>query len=133
MCSYGLESKFDPRMYEDFEALTLAQYRDGKLYGLEKYWAFHFYRKDKDKPVPQHPHLKNLLEGEFRSMDDFRKAKERASTETTQPHRAANARAEGGVPTQAMPVPPVHTESPTSCPPLGSSTETPPPTSIAVS
>ena len=132
MCSYGLESKFDPRMYEDFETLTLAQYQEGKLYGLEKYWAFHFYRKDKDRVLLQHPDLKNLLEGEFRSMEDFRKAKEKAS-QGSQKVAVAKEGAGGAVPTQAMSVPPVHNESEKSCPPVGTPTKTPPAPSIAVS
>lgn len=37
-CSYGLEKKFQPNIYEDFEKLTLEFYRNGDLYGLEKYW-----------------------------------------------------------------------------------------------
>lgn len=37
-CSYGLEKKFQPNVYEDFEKLTFEFYRNGDLYGLEKYW-----------------------------------------------------------------------------------------------
>lgn len=37
-CSYGLEKNFQPNVYEDFEKLTLEFYRNGDLYGLEKYW-----------------------------------------------------------------------------------------------
>lgn len=82
MCSYGLEQKFRQDMYEDFERLTLDTYKKGNLYGLEKYWAFHHYRKDKSKKeVPKHPELERLLSEEFSTMADFRKAKERLAQE----------------------------------------------------
>ncbi|GAQ84247.1 hypothetical protein KFL_001810260 [Klebsormidium nitens] len=71
--SYGLEETFRPAVYDDFEALTLEHYKAGNLYGLEKYWAFHFYRKDKSAAVPQRAELKELLETQFRSLDDFRR------------------------------------------------------------
>lgn len=35
--------------------------------------AFHFYRKDKSATVPQRAELKELLETQFRSLDDFRR------------------------------------------------------------
>ncbi|CAI5461701.1 unnamed protein product [Closterium sp. Yama58-4] len=76
--SYGLESKFEEPMYADFEQLTLDMYqRDGNLYGLEKYWAYHFYRKDKDtRDVKKHPELEKILTEKFRTMADFRAAKD---------------------------------------------------------
>ncbi|CAI7843500.1 unnamed protein product [Closterium sp. NIES-54] len=102
--SYGLESKFEEPMYVDFEQLTLDMYqRDGNLYGLEKYWmtnrspfpfslhihpsspppppshhrAYHFYRKDKDtREVKKHPELEKILTEKFRTMADFRAAKD---------------------------------------------------------
>lgn len=44
--------------------------------------AFHHYRKDKSKKeVPKHPELERLLSEEFRTMADFRKAKERLAQE----------------------------------------------------
>jgi la-related protein 1 len=80
--SYGLEQKFKQDMYDDFERLTLDTYKKGNLYGLEKYWAFHYYRKDKSKmPIPKHPELERLLNEEFRTMADFRKAKEKLAQE----------------------------------------------------
>jgi la-related protein 1 len=83
--SYGLEQKFKQDMYDDFEKLTLDTYKRGSLYGLEKYWAFHFYRRDKNtKPLKKHPELERLLREEFRSMDDFRHAKDKLAKEAKQ-------------------------------------------------
>lgn len=42
--------------------------------------AFHFYRKTKE-PVKKQPELERLLAEEFRTMDDFRKAKEKFAKE----------------------------------------------------
>ncbi|CAK9883186.1 unnamed protein product [Sphagnum jensenii] len=83
--SYGLEQKFKQDMYDDFEKLTLDTYKRGSLYGLEKYWAFHFYRREKNtKPLKKHPELERLLREEFRSMDDFRHAKDKLAKEAKQ-------------------------------------------------
>ena len=38
--SYGLEKKFRPDLYRDFQAETLRDFESGQLYGLEKFWAF---------------------------------------------------------------------------------------------
>ena len=38
--SYGLEKKFRPDLYRDFQAETLKDFESGQLYGLEKFWAF---------------------------------------------------------------------------------------------
>ena len=43
--SYGLEKKFRPDLYRDFQAETLRDYESGQLYGLEKFWAFMKYYK----------------------------------------------------------------------------------------
>ncbi|KAJ7550692.1 hypothetical protein O6H91_07G112700 [Diphasiastrum complanatum] len=76
--SYGLEERFRQDVYDDFEVSTLETFKKGNLYGLEKYWAFHFYRKDKNvRPLKMHPELERLLNEEFRSLDDFQRAKER--------------------------------------------------------
>ena len=43
--SYGLETKFRPHVFECFQRDTLADCKDGHLYGLEKFWAFLKYYK----------------------------------------------------------------------------------------
>ncbi|KAL0460897.1 UNVERIFIED_CONTAM: La-related protein 1A, partial [Sesamum latifolium] len=75
--SYGLEKEFRQDLYEDFEQLTLDFYKKGNLYGLEKYWAFHHYREARDhkEPLKKHPELDKLLREEYRSLDDFNRAK----------------------------------------------------------
>ncbi|KAL0418436.1 UNVERIFIED_CONTAM: La-related protein 1A [Sesamum radiatum] len=75
--SYGLEKEFRQDVYEDFEQLTLDSYKKGNLYGLEKYWAFHHYREARDhkEPLKKHPELDKLLREDFRSLDDFNRAK----------------------------------------------------------
>ncbi|PPD86819.1 hypothetical protein GOBAR_DD16216 [Gossypium barbadense] len=72
---YGLEKKYRDDLYKDFEQLTLDFYHKGKLYGLEKYWAFHHFR-DQGEPLKKHPELDRLLGEEYRGLEDFR-AKER--------------------------------------------------------
>lgn len=82
--SYGLEKKFKEALYDDFEHLTLETYKKGNLYGLEKYWAFHFYRKEKDRrPLKKHPELERLLTKEFRSLEDFQRAKEKVTKDSS--------------------------------------------------
>ncbi|CAN6975531.1 unnamed protein product [Brassica oleracea var. botrytis] len=69
--SYGLERQFDEELYKDFEQLSLDFYHKGNLYGLEKYWAFHHYRGQKE-PIEKRPELEKLLnEEEYRSIADF--------------------------------------------------------------
>lgn len=47
--------------------------------------AFHFYRREKNtKPLKKHPELERLLREEFRSMDDFRHAKDKLAKEAKQ-------------------------------------------------
>ena len=43
--SYGLEKKFRPDLYRDFQAETMRDCESGQLYGLEKFWAFMKYYK----------------------------------------------------------------------------------------
>jgi hypothetical protein len=38
--SYGLEEKFRPDIYKDFQTETLRDFESGQLYGMEKFWAF---------------------------------------------------------------------------------------------
>lgn len=72
--SYGLESKFRSDLYSDFEEETLRDYKDNNLYGLEKFWAFHFYRKS-DAKIEIRKELQVVLVS-FRTLEDFTKAKE---------------------------------------------------------
>ncbi|XVF05659.1 hypothetical protein REPUB_Repub05bG0191700 [Reevesia pubescens] len=76
--SYGLEKKYQDDLYKDFEQLTLDFYHKGNLYGLEKYWAFHHFR-DQKEPLKKHPELDSLLKEEYRRLQDFR-VKEKNST-----------------------------------------------------
>ncbi|ORZ35576.1 hypothetical protein BCR44DRAFT_1433793 [Catenaria anguillulae PL171] len=85
--SYGLEAKFRPDVYADFEDLTLADYQahiarraankddfaHELLYGLEKLWAYLFYRKDKvANPIVVKPELQAALD-KFKSIAEFKR------------------------------------------------------------
>ncbi|KAJ3279246.1 component of La ribonucleoprotein [Borealophlyctis nickersoniae] len=80
--SYGLEDKFRSDLFKDFQDLTRDDYCvKGELYGLEKFWAYLFYRKDKqrrpevdDKVCDE---LKNALK-DFKGVADFKKARQQA-------------------------------------------------------
>ena len=77
--SYGLEKKFRPLIYRDFEEYVLRDYESGSLYGLEKFWAFHYYHKGggaEGKPKIR-DEIKELLEGKFRTLEDFQKEHKR--------------------------------------------------------
>ncbi|CAH9115417.1 unnamed protein product [Cuscuta epithymum] len=82
--SYGLEKDFREDLYDDFEKLSLDFYNRGNLYGLEKYWAFHHYREARDQraavPLKKNPELDRLLREKYRSMDDFKQAKEKIAS-----------------------------------------------------
>eukprot|EP00899_Mesostigma_viride_P008187 jgi/Mesvir1/1736/Mv21188-RA.1 len=80
--SYGLEKRMRPHLYKDFEEATLKDYRDGRLYGLEKFWAFHHYTSG-ERPE-MHPELRKILEDKFRTLDDFKRAKEAAQKDAPQ-------------------------------------------------
>lgn len=72
--SYGLEKRYRKELFEDFEELTLADYERGHLYGLEKFWAYTYYRKDKKKrELKINDQLTQLL-AKYKSVEDFRKA-----------------------------------------------------------
>ena len=86
--SYGLEMRFRPELYREFEEATLRDYSlpppaGPRLYGLEKFWAFHHYGKSakemEARGVAVLPELKRLLEGEFRTLEAFTRAKEEAA------------------------------------------------------
>ena len=68
--SYGLEKKFRPEVYKDFQTQTLKDHESGQMYGLEKFWAFLHYYKHADELYVQ-PKLKKILE-DFKSIDDFK-------------------------------------------------------------
>jgi la-related protein 1 len=73
--SYGLEKKIREDLLLDFQNLCLEDYkRSGLTYGLEKFYAFLEYRKDK-KPLTLQPELDELFKTTFKTMDDFRKAR----------------------------------------------------------
>ncbi|KAK9664103.1 hypothetical protein RND81_14G019900 [Saponaria officinalis] len=78
--SYGLEKDFREDLYLDFERLALDFYKKGNLYGLEKYWAFHHYREARDHkaPLKKNPELEKVLREEFRSLDDFQRARKKS-------------------------------------------------------
>ncbi|KNC97999.1 uncharacterized protein SPPG_06417 [Spizellomyces punctatus DAOM BR117] len=79
--SYGLESRFRSDLFQDFQDMTVHDYVGMKqLYGLEKFWAYLYYRKDKAKR-PEiddmvNDVLKNALK-EFKTIQDFKKEKQR--------------------------------------------------------
>ena len=68
--SYGLEAKFRPELYKDFQTETLKDCEAGQLYGLEKFWAFTKYYKHADELHVQ-PGLREKLEP-FTSIEDFK-------------------------------------------------------------
>lgn len=72
--SYGLEKRFRSAVFDDFQDLTLIDYDNGHLYGLEKFWAYLYYRKDKDThKVKVNERLEKLL-SQYKSIEDFRNA-----------------------------------------------------------
>lgn len=76
--SYGLETHFRPTLYKEFEEYVLKDHKAGHLYGLEKFWAYHHYHGlPKDCDFEMHPHLKKLLETDFKTIDDFKAKRER--------------------------------------------------------
>ena len=68
--SYGLERKFRPDLYRDFQAETLKDCESGQLYGLEKFWAFMKYYSNAEE-LDVDPKLKTKLEP-FNSIEDFK-------------------------------------------------------------
>ncbi|KAF9326812.1 La ribonucleoprotein domain member 1, partial [Linnemannia elongata] len=66
--------KFRQDLFLDFEALTYSDFQNGHMYGLEKFWAYLFYRKDKSRhKLDVMAELKPLLE-QYKSIDDFKNA-----------------------------------------------------------
>ncbi|KAJ1915102.1 hypothetical protein H4219_004494 [Mycoemilia scoparia] len=74
--SYGLEKKFRKDIFEDFQNLTSDDYFNrNELYGLEKFWAYLYYRKQKQQKeeLTIKEDLQKALD-KFKSFDDFKKA-----------------------------------------------------------
>lgn len=67
--SYGLERKFRPDIFKDFQEETIKDYEAGQLYGLEKFWAFLKYSKTKTLEID--PKLQEHL-SKFKRLEDFR-------------------------------------------------------------
>ncbi|OAJ39434.1 hypothetical protein BDEG_23283 [Batrachochytrium dendrobatidis JEL423] len=75
--SYGLENSFRSDLFKEFQVLVRDDYCVTKhIYGLEKFWAYLFYRKDKvERPNIEAnilPELKQAL-SQFKTADDFKK------------------------------------------------------------
>ena len=74
--SFGLEIQFRPELFLEFQRLALVEYHDkNNLYGLEKVWGFLTFRKEKS-PVDLLPDVAELLNTQFKSLEDFRIAQE---------------------------------------------------------
>jgi la-related protein 1 len=76
--SYGLERHFRGDLFKDFMELTRVDYFvKRETYGIEKFWAYLFYRKDKAKRPEVDAmvisELKIVL-GDFTTAAEFRKA-----------------------------------------------------------
>lgn len=73
--SYGLESRFSQELFDDFQNSVRVDYSSrGSVYGLEKLWAYLYYRKDK-KELVLLGDISKLFATTFTSMDDFRKVR----------------------------------------------------------
>ncbi|KAJ3211229.1 component of La ribonucleoprotein [Dinochytrium kinnereticum] len=77
--SYGLERSFRQDLFKDFMELTRDDYAArGELYGLEKFWAYLYYRKDKERRPEVDgmviPEIREALR-KFGSADDFKRAR----------------------------------------------------------
>lgn len=67
--SYGLEKKFRPEIFKDFQEETKKDYESGQLYGLEKFWAYLKYSQSKTLTID--PKLQEYL-CNFKRLEDFR-------------------------------------------------------------
>ncbi|CAF5107919.1 unnamed protein product [Rotaria magnacalcarata] len=66
--TYGLENNFRQHVFEDFQQETLRDYEAGQLYGLEKFWAFLKYSRQKQKINSR---LEDILKN-YKKLEDFR-------------------------------------------------------------
>lgn len=73
--SYGLEKTYRKELFQDFQELTLADYDRGHLYGLEKFWAYNYYRKDKNKRKLKFNERMTELLNKYKTIEDFRNSK----------------------------------------------------------
>ncbi|KAI8816497.1 uncharacterized protein EV422DRAFT_285675 [Fimicolochytrium jonesii] len=89
--SYGLEKRFRRDLFDDFVAMVTDEYTKSNgtvLYGLEKFWAYLKYRKDKsrrpevDVAVQANRVLADAL-NRFRTIQDFRRATGRSVNNAT--------------------------------------------------
>jgi la-related protein 1 len=67
--SYGLERKFRPEIYLDFQQETMMDVKRGQLYGLEKFCAFLKYYKH-SRRLEVDAFLKQQL-AKYKQLDDF--------------------------------------------------------------
>ncbi|CAF4370630.1 unnamed protein product, partial [Rotaria sordida] len=51
--TYDLEKHFRQHVFEDFQQETLCDHEAGQLYGLEKFWAFLKYSREKPNINPK--------------------------------------------------------------------------------
>jgi len=66
--TYGLEKHFRQEVFEDFQRETLRDHEAGQLYGLEKFWAFLKYSRQKPKINSK---LEEILK-KYQRLEDFR-------------------------------------------------------------
>ncbi|CAF4244097.1 unnamed protein product, partial [Rotaria sordida] len=64
----GIEKHFRQHVFEDFQQETLCDHEAGQLYGLEKFWAFLKYSRQKPKINPK---LEEILKN-YKNLEDFR-------------------------------------------------------------
>ncbi|CAF0834770.1 unnamed protein product [Rotaria sordida] len=66
--TYGIEKHFRQHVFEDFQHETLCNHEADQLYGLEKFWAFLKYSRQKPKINPK---LEEILKN-YKNLEDFR-------------------------------------------------------------
>ncbi|KER32004.1 hypothetical protein X801_07411 [Opisthorchis viverrini] len=67
--SYGPEKRFRKAIFRDLQEEALREYDAGRLYGLEKIWAFLHYSRRKFEVEDR---LQGLLDNRYRTSQDFR-------------------------------------------------------------
>ncbi|CAF4237564.1 unnamed protein product [Rotaria sordida] len=66
--TYGIEKHFRQHVFEDFQQETLCDHEAGQLYGLEKFWTFLKYSRQKPKINRK---LEEILKN-YKNLQDFR-------------------------------------------------------------